>query len=67
MVDDGHHKNGRFRSNRALDNLLWHWAKEHRPFVVYKEGSDRIGGGDPVPIWLDKVIVSAVDFVNAVW
>ena len=37
-----------------MENRLWHWAKERRPFVVYKGGGDEIGGGGPVPQWLDE-------------
>lgn len=44
--------NNFFRSNRVSENLLWHWQDQRRPFVVYKEGNDAIGGGDPIPGWL---------------
>ena len=42
-----------FKSNRVLENLLWHWCDTGRPSVVYKEGDEEIGGGDPVPAWLN--------------
>ena len=42
-----------FRSNGVSEDILWHWAQEHRLFVVYKEGNDEIGCGDPVPAWID--------------
>ena len=45
--------NDYFRSSRVLDNLLWRWCVMGRPFVVCKEGNDKIGGGDPVPAWLN--------------
>ena len=42
-----------FRSNRVLENLLWRWCEMGRPFVVYKEGHAEIGGGEPIPAWLN--------------
>ena len=42
------------RANRVLDNLLWNWSKMGQPYIVYREGSVEIGGGDPVPAWLDE-------------
>ena len=41
-----------FRANRVLENLLWNWSKMGRPYVVYREGREVSGGGDPVPSWL---------------
>ena len=60
VVDVGH-----FRCNRALGNLLWHWALEFRPFVVYNDGNDEIGGGDPVPKRLDSGYCVRGGFVSA--
>ena len=36
----------------VLENLLWHWCKTDRPYLVCKEGSKETGGGDPIPGWL---------------
>ena len=46
-----------FRSNRVLENLLWNWSKLGRPYVVYREGSEGTGGGDPIPTWLSQECV----------
>ena len=43
-----------FRASRVLENLLWNWPRLGRPYLVYKEGNKGIGGGDPVPGWLDN-------------
>ena len=43
-----------FRANRVLENLLRNWSKMGRSYMVCKEGSVRIGGGDPVPVWLGE-------------
>ena len=45
-----------------LDNLLWHWNEERRPWVVYREGGASIGGGDPVPAWLGEGYCVCGDF-----
>ena len=41
-----------FRASRVLKNLLWNLSQMGRPYVVYREGSEGIGGGDPMPSWL---------------
>ena len=46
-----------YRANRVLENVLWNWSKLGRPYVVYKEGGVDIGGGDPVPAWLNEFCV----------
>lgn len=42
-----------FDSNRVFEDLLWHWNDMRRPWVVYKEGSESTGGGDPGPDWMN--------------
>ena len=41
-----------FMANRPLEDLLWNWSNMGQPYVVYREGSAGIGGGDLVPAWL---------------
>ena len=38
----------------VLENLLWHWSKTDRPYLVYKEGSKATVGGDLMPGWLSR-------------
>ena len=37
-----------------LENVLWNWSILGRPYLVHKEGSKAICGGDPVPVWFHE-------------
>ena len=37
------------RANRILEDVLWNWACGGRPYLVYREGREAPGGGDPIP------------------
>ena len=41
-----------FRTNRALENLLWNWPMIRRTYVVYREGELAINCCDIVSGWL---------------
>ena len=45
------------RANRVLENWLWNWSSVSRPYVVYREGSEASGGGDPIRNWLENSCV----------